>query len=251
MSKKLSFLAEAGSLANDHVRMEAVIERLMPRVRSRDFEGIDAEWDDLARQVEQHLSDEERHVFPAVALEGAEARELVAALLEDHARIRAAIAELGVDLQLHVDAAAGLERLRDALREHVAKEDAALYARIAEAAIADEAGVTTFAGVLGGAAAGALIGAIAGPAGAAVGAVVGSAVGIVAGAVLADAEHDRSVHDEELDRDIGVIGGHIGEASPNAPRAVIGAFSRAAAGAGGGSSDDVPDSAGPIQSLDR
>jgi hypothetical protein len=99
-----------------------------------------------------------------------------------------------------------------------------------------------------GATAGAIAGSIAGPIGAIAGAVVGGAVGAVAGGALEDLEHQRHVHDEELDRDIGVIGGNIGEADPDQPPPVIGAFSRATMGVG--HDTEAPLSDGPMQNVE-
>ncbi len=98
-----------------------------------------------------------------------------------------------------------------------------------------------------GAVTGAATGAVAGPPGILAGAVVGAAMGMVIGKAL-DREDDRQrLHDEELDREIGVQGGNLGAASPNQPPARTGAYSAASAGAG---SSSPCASEGPMQSLD-
>lgn len=68
-----------------------------------------------------------------------------------------------------------------------------------------------------GAAAGAIAGTIAGPLGMAIGAVIGGFVGGAAGVAVETADQEQSLRDEELDREIGVSGGNIGEASPDQP----------------------------------
>ncbi len=68
-----------------------------------------------------------------------------------------------------------------------------------------------------GAAAGAIAGTIAGPIGMAIGAVIGGFVGGAAGVAVESADQEQSLHDEQLDREIGVSGGNIGEASPDQP----------------------------------
>jgi hypothetical protein len=68
-----------------------------------------------------------------------------------------------------------------------------------------------------GAAAGAMAGVIAGPPGIAIGAVIGGIVGGAAGIALKVTGQELSLHDEQLDRDIGVSGGNLGEASPTQP----------------------------------
>lgn len=102
--------------------------------------------------------------------------------------------------------------------------------------------------VLSGMAAGAAIGALAGPPGMLAGAVIGSAIGAAASMALDAQREEERAKDEELDETIGVIGGNIGEASPNQPPAKIGAFSVAAMGAG--SAGEGEDSDGPVQNLD-
>ena len=94
-----------------------------------------------------------------------------------------------------------------------------------------------------GAAAGAIAGTIAGPIGMAIGAVIGGFVGGAAGVAVERADQEQSLHDEQLDRDIGVSGGDIGEASPNQPPS-RGRFQSAALGG----SDTAPESSDrPIQ----
>lgn len=100
-----------------------------------------------------------------------------------------------------------------------------------------------------GAAAGAATGVLAGPPGMVAGALLGGAIGAAAGAVLHGDRANHEAADEQLDEDIGVIGGNIGEAAPGAPAAVRGTFHAASMGVGGGSSP-VP-SEGPMQNLDE
>ena len=98
-----------------------------------------------------------------------------------------------------------------------------------------------------GAAAGAATGMLAGPPGMIAGAVIGGSIGAAAGAVL-HKDHVR-LDDEnaQLDRDIGVFGGSIGEVPLDAPKSQRGVFHAASTGVGVGSSQ-VP-SEGPMQNL--
>jgi hypothetical protein len=100
---------------------------------------------------------------------------------------------------------------------------------------------------LGGMAAGAITGVMAGPPGVIAGMVLGSAIGATAGLVAHREERRHRAEDDQLDRDIGVVGGTIGEAKPDQPPPVIGAFSVASMGASGGGGET---SDGPIQNLD-
>lgn len=99
-----------------------------------------------------------------------------------------------------------------------------------------------------GAAAGALTGAIAGPPGAAIGAVLGAVVGVAAGGVLVGEEHAKQVADEALDREIGVIGGTIGEETLEHPPSSRGIRHLASLGLSADSTS-AP-SAGPMQNVD-
>jgi hypothetical protein len=99
-------------------------------------------------------------------------------------------------------------------------------------------------GAAGGALAGAAVGSIAGPAGAAAGAVIGGVVGAMV-AKVADEEADRvSMHDGELDEEIGVNGGDLGAPNLKHPPAVRGTYSAGSAGGGGSSSGGT--SEGPM-----
>jgi hypothetical protein len=73
--------------------------------------------------------------------------------------------------------------------------------------------VDTVAGM----AAGAIAGALAGPPGVVAGIVLGGAAGAVAGFVAEGEERERTRHDEELDTEIGVFGGPLGEVRSGTP----------------------------------
>jgi phage tail tape-measure protein len=101
-------------------------------------------------------------------------------------------------------------------------------------------------GMASGALAGAILGAAAGPPGMVAGAVLGAVAGGVAAMVL-DADADRAtVHTQELDEEIGVIGGDLGAPNLKHPPATVGAYSVAAAGAAASTGEDPAE--GPIQS---
>jgi hypothetical protein len=102
-----------------------------------------------------------------------------------------------------------------------------------------------------GAAAGAALGIMAGPPGAIIGAIIGGTVGAIAGGASEEGEAQAQIADEQLDKDIGVDGGRIGEAPRNQPPAVIGAFSGSSMGAGGAGADEEDLAGGPMQSVDK
>lgn len=96
-------------------------------------------------------------------------------------------------------------------------------------------------------AAGAVTGAIAGPPGMIAGAVLGSAMGAAAGIALDAQNLEESRKDEELDRDIGVVDGNIGEAAPNHPPVTRGTLSDASMGVA--NEVAVPPAEGPIPNV--
>jgi hypothetical protein len=103
--------------------------------------------------------------------------------------------------------------------------------------------------VLVGAAAGATTGALAGPPGMVAGAMIGGAIGAAAGAALHKDHVRLEAKEAQLDRDIGVIGGNLGEAPPGAPRSQRGAFHASSLGLGG-ATQPTP-SEGTMQNLDE
>lgn len=98
-----------------------------------------------------------------------------------------------------------------------------------------------------GAAAGAVVGVLAGPPGIVAGAVIGGAIGVGAATALHRQHLEEARKDEQLDRDIGVIGGNLGEAPPDAPKSERGVFHAASLGIGGGGAEP---SEGLMQNVD-
>ena len=96
-----------------------------------------------------------------------------------------------------------------------------------------------------GAAAGALAGTLAGPVGMAIGAVIGGFVGGAAGVAVESGDQEKSAHDKQLDRDIGVSDGNLGEARPDQPPS-RGRFHAASLGV---NDAEAESSDGPIQNV--
>jgi|GEM_PF-2451907 len=105
------------------------------------------------------------------------------------------------------------------------------------------------AGASAGVLAGAAMGAFAGPIGIVAGGVIGAVAGAAAGVALGEQAAVTAAADRKLDEEIGVTGGDIGAASPNAPASSRGTFSGSSAGMGGtggsGGTGTAPDE-GPI-----
>jgi hypothetical protein len=96
-------------------------------------------------------------------------------------------------------------------------------------------------GLASGAVVGAILGTAAGPPGMVAGAVMGAVAGGIA-AIALDADADRdTARTQELDEEIGVMGGDLGAPNLKHPPAKVGAFSVAATGATTASGDSRGD----------
>ncbi|HEY6877992.1 MAG TPA: hemerythrin domain-containing protein, partial [Polyangiales bacterium] len=104
---------------------EQLFQAMMACMRGADPERIRARWLELDRALEQHLSAEEELILPRFEREFPAS---AARLRQEHREIRAALVELGVDLDLHSLGPSSARRFIDALRSHAAYEDAVLYA---------------------------------------------------------------------------------------------------------------------------
>src|SRR5690348_13767122 len=99
-----------------------------------------------------------------------------------------------------------------------------------------------------GALSGAGMGAIAGgPPGAIAGAIIGAVMGASSGWVAEETTAERAEADRELDDEIGVTAGTIGDPKLKHPPSQVGAYSAEASGAGGAAdSPDTTEADGPI-----
>lgn len=115
-------------LREAHERLEADFANLCERARSGDWRECDEVWGWFSRDLEAHLALEEERYFTAYLHDGPEAPGVVAALRADHEVIRAALAEIGVDIQLHTIRADRVDRFVAALRAHAEREDRTIHA---------------------------------------------------------------------------------------------------------------------------
>jgi len=95
-----------------------------------------------------------------------------------------------------------------------ARRDPGLRAEAEAAGVPPSFRISVPAGAAAGAVAGAAVGIIAGPIGVATGAALGGVIGAVAGAIDAERQSAVVLADDALDREIGVVGGSIGEPQP-------------------------------------
>lgn len=235
----------AESLRHASREIALALDDLREAAKWHEPAACDAAWDAFWHTVEGHFALEEREIFPVLAAEGAEGRRHVHQLDGDHALLRRMMIDLGASLQMGEDVDLALDEIGAALDRHHAREDDWLHPA-AERMVRQRGATGVRVGLCAGAATGGVLGAIAGPPGMVVGAALGAAIGAASARALDSAEHDRCEHDAALDDAIGVTSGHLGEASPDAPKARIGAFSAASCGAGSGG--DVESVHGPIPS---
>jgi len=111
------------------------------------------------------------------------------------------------------------------------------------------AGAPAACGAVLGALGGIALGVLLGPAGILVGGLLGAIGGAGIGDALGKIQEHRTIHEELVDEELGVIDGNVGVASPDQPPAWIGAYSAGSAGVARGPFDITPDS-GPIPKAD-
>jgi hemerythrin-like domain-containing protein len=121
----VSRTGRADRLEQHHRELDARFERLVERASAGDPAELRAEWTAFERELLRHLELEEAEILPAFAAhDAAEAR----AILAEHAEIRAALLDMGLNLDLHLLRAEAIEAFVQRLRTHARREDAALYA---------------------------------------------------------------------------------------------------------------------------
>ena len=112
-------------LAEHHRELDAGIERLLARVRDGDPTELRPEWSAFERALSRHLEQEETEILPGFARDDAAGAR---AILAEHADIRSALLDIGVNLDLHLLRAEQVESFVALLRAHAKREETALYA---------------------------------------------------------------------------------------------------------------------------
>lgn len=113
----------------DHAGISTLFDDLVAAFRSGDRDEASAMFAQFEKRLEGHLALEDEFLLPALR---AAHPEEAAALAEDHRRIRARLAELGVGVDLHLTRASWVNDFVDSLRAHAQREDALLYRWAAE-----------------------------------------------------------------------------------------------------------------------
>jgi len=111
-------------LAGDHHRLERMFDAIVTRAYGGDFQQIEREWSAFQEALLDHLEAEEKHLIPALARDRPVEAQV---LLDDHARIRVQLLQLGFDLDLHCLRAESVASFVDALRTHAHREENTFY----------------------------------------------------------------------------------------------------------------------------
>ena len=121
-------------LLNDHQSLERLLTELTSSLDGADHAGLCESWTRFEQNLRDHLDTEERYLFPLVA---SAHRDEVEALRSEHQRIRAALSELGVAVDLHTLRKQSGEELIGYIHRHALREEESLYRWIDDNAIAD------------------------------------------------------------------------------------------------------------------
>jgi len=112
-------------LVSDHRALEKTFARMMVKFAGGDSDSIRAAWLELDRHLEAHLVAEEKHVLPHFKRHfPAEA----ARICKEHAEIRAALLQLGIDLDLHALREDTAALFIATLQRHAKSEEPVFYA---------------------------------------------------------------------------------------------------------------------------
>jgi hypothetical protein len=111
-------------LAGDHHRLDRAFQAIVTRAQGGDYQQLESKWSSFQDDVLTHLEAEEKHLIPTLAQDRPAAAEV---LLEDHARIRVQLLQLGFDLDLHCLDAARVQAFVDAMGAHARREEQIFY----------------------------------------------------------------------------------------------------------------------------
>jgi hypothetical protein len=111
-------------LRRDHARLERVFAELIGAFQANADAEVTRLWTKLNAAVEQHFTQEERHILPAFAKVEPVQAEFLA---REHAVLRAQLLRLGVGVDLHITRLEAAEDFVISLRAHAEREDTLLY----------------------------------------------------------------------------------------------------------------------------
>jgi iron-sulfur cluster repair protein YtfE (RIC family) len=111
-------------LLADHQHLDTLFSHLLADMHAGDWRDCQRTWGRFERELLDHMAAEEALVLPS--FERVNPSE-TARLREEHAKVRALLADLGVRLELHAVKEEHVQGVIELLRSHAAREDALLY----------------------------------------------------------------------------------------------------------------------------
>jgi len=111
-------------LSEDHQHLDRLFEATVARFHEGQHVTLRGDWQRFERELSSHMDLEEQEILPSFSrAHQAEAQ----AIRDEHARIRAGLTEMGIDLDLHCLRAERVEAFIGLLRAHAQREEAVLY----------------------------------------------------------------------------------------------------------------------------
>jgi hypothetical protein len=111
-------------LGEDHARLERAFDAILDSAERGDWDGLRQLWPAFGRELTRHMDAEEIRIISGF---GREYPREARMLLDDHARLRAQLTELGLQLEAGGVTVEYARAFMTDLREHAAREDAILY----------------------------------------------------------------------------------------------------------------------------
>jgi hemerythrin superfamily protein len=111
-------------LLEDHRHLDGMFQDIVAVCQRGDHADLHRRWSRFERELTGHMDLEEHEILPAFSRAHLAEAE---GLRDEHATIRAALTELGVDLDLHCLRADRVEAFIALLRAHARREEALLY----------------------------------------------------------------------------------------------------------------------------
>jgi hemerythrin-like domain-containing protein len=111
-------------LSDDHAALDRLFQEVVAEARCGEPGAMRASWRRFEFQLGTHLDLEDQEILPDFVRQHPDEGR---AILDEHARIRATLAEMGLDLDLHCLRADRVEAFVALLRAHAQREEALLY----------------------------------------------------------------------------------------------------------------------------
>jgi hemerythrin superfamily protein len=112
------------ALHDDHLRLDALFEELQSRVHAGDAAAAQETWAAFEQGLLAHLEAEERFMLPVFEREDPDEAVVIR---NEHDKIRALLADIGVGLEIHTAREARVDDFVSFLRAHAKREEDKLY----------------------------------------------------------------------------------------------------------------------------